>query len=132
LAGIDEGLRKLPQGYDNQLGKWFEAGEELSVGQWQKIALARAFLRRAPITILDEPTSALDAAMELEVIERFQELTRERTAILVSHRLSTVKMADRIIVLENGGIVEEGSHRELMAKNGVYARLFSSQAQHYQ
>jgi len=132
LAGIDESLRKLPQGYDNQLGKWFEAGEELSVGQWQKIALARAFLRRAPITILDEPTSALDAAMELEVIERFQELTRERTAILVSHRLSTVKMADRIIVLEHGGIVEEGSHGELMAKNGVYARLFSSQARHYQ
>lgn len=132
LAGIDESLRLLPQGYDNQLGKWFTDGEELSIGQWQKVALARAFLRRAPITILDEPTSALDAAMELEVIERFRELTHERTAILVSHRLSTVKLADRIVVLEGGGIVEEGSHAELMAQGGVYAKLFSSQAQHYQ
>ena len=132
-AGVDEVLRELPKGYDNMLGKWFEDGDELSIGQWQKVALARAFLRRAEITILDEPTSALDAQTELEVIERFRELTRGRTAILVSHRLSTVKLADRIVVLDRGQVVEDGSHDELMARpDGVYARLFSSQAQHYQ
>lgn len=131
-AGVEGTLQRLAQGYDNLLGKWFEDGDELSVGQWQKIALARAFLRRAQVTILDEPTSALDAQTELEVIERFRELTRGRTAILVSHRLSTVKMADRIIVLDGGRVVEDGNHEQLMARpSGVYARLFSSQARHY-
>ena len=132
-AGVHEMLRRLPRGYDQPLGKWLEDGDELSIGQWQKIALARAFLRRAPITLLDEPTSALDAQTELEVIERFRHLTAGRTALLISHRLSTVRLADRILVLQAGRIVEEGHHRELMAlKNGVYAQLFSSQARQYQ
>lgn len=132
-AGVDEALRQLPAGYDNPLGKWFEDGDELSIGQWQKVALARAFLRRAQVTLLDEPTSALDAQTELEVIERFRQLTHGRTALLVSHRLSTVKMADRILVLEGGRVVEQGHHDELTAiDGGVYARLFSSQARHYQ
>jgi len=132
LSGVDEALSRLPKGYETLLGKWFESGEELSIGEWQKVALARAFLREAQITILDEPTSALDARTEVEVIERFRELARDRTAILISHRLSTVKMADRIYVMDGGQIVESGSHQELMAAAGVYARLFSSQASYYQ
>ncbi len=131
LAGIDSVLENLPGGYEQMLGKWFDTGEQLSIGQWQKIALARAFLGRGQITILDEPTSALDPQAELDVIERFRRLTEGRTAILVSHRLSTVKMADRIFVLEDGRIVENGPHHELMARQGVYAELFSSQARSY-
>jgi ATP-binding cassette subfamily B protein len=132
LSGVDGAIDRLPKGYETLLGKWFETGEELSIGEWQKVALARAFLREAQITILDEPTSALDARTEVEVIERFRELAHGRTAILISHRLSTVKMADRIYVLEGGKIVEGGSHQELMEHDGVYARLFSSQAKYYQ
>ncbi len=132
LAGVDEVLAKLPAGYDTILGRRFKGGEELSIGQWQKVALARAFLRRSQITILDEPTSALDAQTEVEVIERFRELAADRTAILISHRLSTVKMADRIYAMSAGRIVESGSHDELMRLGGTYARLFESQAKHYQ
>ncbi len=132
LAGVDSVLANLPRGYDTILGRRFKYGEELSIGQWQKVALARAFLRPAQITILDEPTSALDAQTEVEVIERFRDLAAKRTAILVSHRLSTVKMADRIYAMSAGRVVEAGSHDELMRQGGTYARLFESQAKHYQ
>jgi len=119
-----ETLEKLPAGYDTLLGKWFADGEELSVGEWQKIALARAFLREADIIILDEPTSALDAKAEYEVFNNFHQLSLTRTAILISHRLSTVKMADHIYFLENGIIVESGSHDELIVHGGKYAYMF--------
>ena len=121
----------LPAGYETLLGKWFADGEELSIGEWQKIALARAFLRDADIIILDEPTSALDAKAEYEVFNKFHQLSVNRTAILISHRLSTVRMADHIHFLENGRIVESGSHDELIVHGGKYAYLFERQAQYY-
>jgi ATP-binding cassette subfamily B protein len=130
-AGADEVINSLPNGYETILGQWFEAGEELSIGQWQKVALARAFLRDAQIIVLDEPTSALDAKAEEEVFQKFRQLVKGRTAILISHRLSTVKMADCIYVLENGRIVESGTHDELVQHGATYARLFETQAQHY-
>jgi ATP-binding cassette subfamily B protein len=130
-AGADTIIRKLPKGYDSILGKWFDEGEELSGGEWQKIALARAFLREAQIVVLDEPTSSLDAKAEYELFTRFRELAREQTAILISHRFSTVRMADRIYVLDKGCIVEHGSHDELLRYDGMYAELFHTQAQHY-
>jgi ATP-binding cassette subfamily B protein len=131
LSGADGVITRLPQGYDTVLGKWFWDGEELSIGEWQKVALARAFLRDAQLIVLDEPTSALDARAEYEVFEQFRQLAQGRTAILISHRFSTVKMADRIFVLENGRIVERGTHDELMRLGGTYARLFDTQAQYY-
>lgn len=130
-AGIREVIERLPQGYDSLLGKVFDGGHELSIGEWQKIALARAVLRDSQIVILDEPTSAMDAKAEAELFERFHELAKGRMAILISHRLSTVKMADRIYVVEDGRIAEQGTHHELMRKQGLYATLFSAQAQHY-
>jgi ATP-binding cassette subfamily B protein len=130
-AGADEVITGLPQGYETILGKWFEDGEELSVGEWQKVALARAFLRDAQIIVLDEPTSALDARAEYEVFKKFRQLTAGRTAILISHRFSTVRMADRIYVLEDGRIIESGSHDELVRLGGTYAHLFETQAQYY-
>ncbi|MDX2272811.1 MAG: ABC transporter ATP-binding protein [Cyanobacteriota bacterium] len=123
----------MPQGFATQLGKWFQAGLELSGGQWQKIALARAFMRsQADILVLDEPTAAMDAEAEVEIFERFRALTHQQMAILISHRFSTVRMADRIIVLENGQVVEAGSHAELLRLGGRYAHLFSLQAAGYQ
>jgi ATP-binding cassette subfamily B protein len=130
-TGADEVIRRLPQGYDTILGKWFEDGAELSVGEWQKVALARAFLRDAQLVVLDEPTSALDARAEYEVFQKFRRLVQGRMAILISHRLSTVRMADCIYVLERGKIVERGAHEELMHRGGTYACLFETQAQHY-
>lgn len=130
-TGADKAIASLPYGYDTILGKEFEQGEELSIGQWQKVALARAFLRQAQIIVLDEPTSALDAEAEHEVLEQFRQLTQGRTAILISHRLSSVKLADRIYFLKDGTIVESGTHNELMQRNGHYARLFKIQAQYY-
>ena len=130
-AGADEVIAGLPQGYETILGKWFEDGEELSVGEWQKVALARAFLRDAQIIVLDEPTSALDARAEYEVFKRFRQLAEGRTVILISHRFSTVRMADRIFVLEDGRIIESGTHDELVRLSGTYARLFETQAQYY-
>jgi ATP-binding cassette subfamily B protein len=122
----------LPQGYKTQLGKWFKDGRELSGGQWQKIALSRAFMRsRADILVLDEPTAAMDAQAEAEVFEHFRQLARERITILISHRFSTVRMADQIVVLNSGHIVERGSHEELMRLNGRYAHLFTLQARGY-
>lgn len=125
-------IDSLPEGYATPLGKWFAQGRELSGGQWQKIALARAFMRRdADILVLDEPTAAMDAAAEASIFEHFRQLTRDRIAILISHRFSTVRMADQIVVIDRGRIVERGDHASLMASDGQYARLFSLQAAGY-
>jgi ATP-binding cassette subfamily B protein len=130
-ADADDLIARLPKGYETILGKWFEDGAELSIGEWQKIALARAFLRDAQIIILDEPTSSLDAKAEYTVFQKFRELLNGRSAVLISHRFSTTRMADRIFVLENGSIVESGSHEALMERGGKYAYLFEKQAQRY-
>src|ERR1700761_4146477 len=122
---------KLPNAYDQQLGKRFAQGVELSGGEWQKVALARAYMRDAQLLILDEPTAALDARAEYEVFQRFAELTQGRMAVLISHRFSTVRMADRILVLEKGELLEIGSHAELLAAGGRYAELFQLQARGY-
>jgi ATP-binding cassette subfamily B protein len=122
---------KLPQQYEQMLGKRFAQGVELSGGEWQKIALARAYMKDAQLLILDEPTAALDARAEYEVFQRFSDLTRGKSAVLISHRFSTVRMADRILVLEKGELVEIGSHEELLFKNGRYADLFNLQAMGY-
>jgi ATP-binding cassette subfamily B protein len=124
-------VEALPGGFEQMLGRRFEGGAELSAGQWQKIALARAYMRDAQVLILDEPTASLDARAEYEVFLRFSELTRGRMAVLISHRFSTVRMADRILVLEHGRIIEQGSHRELVALGGRYAELFELQAAGY-
>ena len=124
-------IKKLPNGYDQMLGRRFETGVDLSGGEWQKVALARAYLRDAQILVLDEPTAALDARSEHEVFERFAELTKGKMALLISHRFSTVKMADRIIVLEKGVIAEQGRHEQLMAHGGRYAEMFELQASSY-
>ncbi|MCB0618906.1 MAG: ABC transporter ATP-binding protein [Saprospiraceae bacterium] len=127
----DTVVELLPDGYDQMLGKRFAEGVELSGGQWQKIALARAYMRDAQLLILDEPTSALDARAEHEVFQRFSELIEGKSAVLISHRFSTVRMADRILFLENGQLLELGSHDELLAQEGKYAELFSLQAEGY-
>lgn len=125
-------VESLPAGYRTPLGKWFNDGRELSGGQWQKVALSRAFMRsRADILVLDEPTAAMDAAAEATIFEHFRTLTRGRIAILISHRFSTVRMADQIVVLQDGRIAEHGNHEELMRLNGHYAHLFSLQAKGY-
>lgn len=125
-------VQRLPGKYDQALGKRFNQGVELSGGEWQKIALARAYMKDAQLLILDEPTSALDARAEYEVFQRFSELTKGKTAVLISHRFSTVRMADRILVLDRGELLEMGSHEELLQKNGRYAELFQLQARGYQ
>ena len=124
-------IRKLPERYDQMLGRRFEGGVDLSTGEWQRIALARAYLRDAQLLILDEPTAALDAKSELQAFERFAELTAGKMALLISHRFSTVRMADRIVVLEGGKLVEEGTHAQLLASGGRYATMFEMQAASY-
>jgi ATP-binding cassette, subfamily B, bacterial len=121
----------LPQKYDTMLGGWVEKGQELSGGQWQKLAIARAFMRESEILILDEPTASIDAEAEVAMFERFRVLAKDRSAIIISHRFSTVRMADRIAVLEGGRVTELGSHEALLARNGRYAKLFTMQAQGY-
>ncbi len=127
----DNVVRKLPREYDQMLGCRFEGGVDLSGGEWQKIALARAYLRDAQLLILDEPTAALDARSEHEVFQRFADLTKGKMSVLISHRFSTVKMADRILVLENGTIAEQGAHSQLLSSGGCYAEMFELQAAHY-
>ncbi len=124
-------IEKLPLGYDQPLGKLFANGRDLSGGEWQKVAIARAYMRDAELIILDEPTAALDAKAEAEVFQRFKGLAKGKTAVLISHRFSTVRMADRILVLSGGQIIESGSHDELVARRGVYADLFELQAAGY-
>jgi len=124
-------IQKLPKGYDQPLGCRFEGGVDLSGGEWQKIALARAYLRDAQLLILDEPTAALDARSEHEVFKRFAELTKGKMSLLISHRFSTVRMADRVLVLANGEIAEEGKHEQLMKSGGQYAEMFELQAANY-
>lgn len=130
-GGADAVAAVLPKGYDTPLGRWFEDSRQLSGGQWQKVATSRAFMRDAEVLVLDEPTSALDAAREFEIFQQFRELTKGKTTILISHRFSTVRMADRILVIDAGALVECGSHAELMALDGLYAKLFHMQAQGY-
>ena len=122
---------RFPSRYGQMLGKRFEGGVDLSGGEWQKVALARAYMREAQLLILDEPTAALDARAEYEVFLRFAELTAGRMAVLISHRFSTVRMADRILVLQGGRLVEQGTHEALVAERGLYAELFSLQAAGY-
>ncbi len=130
-SGAAAVIERLPDRYETMLGKWFDEGVQLSGGEWQKIALARAFMREVSILILDEPTSSLDAQAEYGVFRQFRTMTEGKTAIFISHRFSTVRLADRIFVLENGRIIETGSHQELMELGGCYAELFNIQAQAY-
>ena len=136
-AAADKGmahpfLHALPDSYDTQLGRWFQRGQELSTGQWQKVALSRAFMRvDADILVLDEPTAAMDAEAEAQIFDRVRAMTDKQLAILISHRFSTVRMADEIVVLDAGRVVEQGSHDELIALGGRYERLFQLQAEGY-
>jgi ATP-binding cassette subfamily B protein len=132
LATATPFIETMPAGFHTQLGKWFKDGRELSGGQWQKVALARAFMREdANLLVLDEPTAAMDARAEAQIFEQFRALAKDRMVILISHRFSTVRMADQILVIQGGEILERGSHEELMAANGHYAQLFLLQARGY-
>jgi len=121
----------LPGGYAQRIGKRFKNGVELSGGEWQKVAIARAYMREAEVLILDEPTAALDARAEFEVFQRFKELSKGKTAVLISHRFSSVRMADRIFVLADGKVAASGTHEELVAQPGLYSELFELQAAGY-
>jgi ATP-binding cassette subfamily B protein len=130
-AGAAEPLQRLPEGLDARLGRRFEGGLGLSIGQWQRLALARAFYSPAPLLVLDEPTAAMDPKVEADLFDRIRELCAGRGVLLVSHRFSTVRSADRIVVLDEGQVVEEGTHDALMARHGVYAALYETQAERY-
>jgi ABC-type multidrug transport system fused ATPase/permease subunit len=137
-VAADQGLAKpfivrMRDTYDARLGRWFKGGQELSGGQWQKVALARSFFRTdADILVLDEPTASIDAEAEVKIFEHFRQLTADKIAIVISHRFSTVRMADQIIVLDKGQIIEHGTHDELVKLGGRYATLFALQAKGYQ
>jgi ATP-binding cassette subfamily B protein len=131
LSGVDPVIQQLPKGYDTYLGHWFESGIELSTGEWHKVALARAFMRDTRIIVLDEPTSSLDPLAEAQLFHNFRQLIQGRSAILISHRFSTVSKADYIYVLDNGRIVEKGRHQDLLEQKGHYADLYLAQAEHY-
>lgn len=130
-SGADEFIRKLPSAYDTHLGTWFSEGKELSGGEWQKVALARAFYRHAQFVVLDEPTSSLDPLAEAELFRQFRELIQGKSAILISHRFTTVKMADYIYVIDQGRIIEHGSHIQLIKNDGLYARFYHAQSASY-
>jgi len=130
-SGADEVIRKLPDGYDQVIGKRWKTGTDLSGGEWQKIAIARAYMRDAQVLVLDEPTAALDARAEYEVFKRFKELSAGKAALLISHRFSSVRMADRIVVLGEGLLEAIGTHEELLARGGRYKELFELQAAGY-
>jgi ATP-binding cassette subfamily B protein len=131
MGGADEVIATLPKGYDTMLGYWVEDATSLSGGQWQKLAISRAFMRDAEILVLDEPTSALDAEKEYDLFKKFRELTKGKISVLISHRFSTVRIADRIAVIDHGEMTELGTHEELLARGGTYARLFGLQAEGY-
>jgi ATP-binding cassette subfamily B protein len=130
-ANADELIARLPDGYATRLGRQFAGGSDLSLGQWQRVALARAFFRDADFVILDEPTAALDARVEHDLFNTVRELTHDKTVLIIPHRFSTVRAADRIYVLDDGQIVEHGSHETLMEQGGLYAELFTLQASSY-
>jgi ATP-binding cassette subfamily B protein len=127
-AGVDELIERLPQGYETLLGKWFHDGTDLSVGEWQRLALARAFLRAAPVLVLDEPTSAMDAWAEADWLSRVHQWSAQRTTVIITHRLTTARKADKIFVMEAGRIIESGSHAELVASGGRYAQAWQAQS----
>ena len=126
-AGAEALIARLPHGYDTLLGNWFAGGVELSVGEWQRIALARAFLRRAPVIVLDEPTSAMDSWAEADWLQRFRSLAAKRTAIIITHRFTTAMQADVIHVMDKGRVIESGSHGELLRQEGAYAQSWRMQ-----
>ena len=128
---VDKKLEEFPLGYDTILGRWFKGGEELSTGQWQMVAISRAFFRDAEIVVLDEPSSALDPKTETAIFSKLKKLMKGRSALIISHRYSTVRMADKILVLDKGQIIEQGSHEDLIKENGKYSKLYKSQAKGY-
>jgi ABC-type multidrug transport system fused ATPase/permease subunit len=130
-TGINDLIKNLQNGYETVIGNLFDDSRELSWGEWQKIALARALFRNAPVLILDEPSSALDADTEYEIFSRFREIVKDRTSILISHRFTNVSLADRIIVLNKGEIAETGTHDELMKKGGIYYTMFTKQSSRF-
>ena len=125
-AGIDEVLQNLPKGYDTMLGNSFYGGEELSMGQWQKLAIARAFYRNADFIVMDEPSSALDVHAEQQIMKSVGKMTKNKTAVIISHRLSSVKWVDEIIVFREGEIIEQGNHNDLISKKGYYYELYQA------
>ena len=131
VTGIHDLITALPEGYETAIGNLFNDSRELSWGEWQKLALSRALFRDAPVLILDEPSSALDADTEYDIFSRFREIVRGRTSILISHRFTNVSLADRIIVLDKGAIVETGTHNELMKRKGIYFTMYTKQSSRF-